>query len=104
MTIEPWTFEPLEMDADPCWNIYDPNLGVHVATFYDHDRARDYLRWVNKKQAKKQAEKRAQRLRQSLTALSWASHPKHASTDTPAAKAPFWGGTVRPDADDDGRC
>jgi hypothetical protein len=40
-----------------------------VATFYEYDRARDYLRWVNKKQAKKAAKKKA--LQQSRSA-AWA--------------------------------
>jgi hypothetical protein len=53
----PWTFEPLEIDPEHCWQIYDPNTAALVATFYDYDRARDYLTWINKKQAKKKAEK-----------------------------------------------
>ena len=52
---KPWTFEPLEVDHEPTWTIYDPNLARIVATFHDEDEAADYLRWRNKKQAKKKA-------------------------------------------------
>lgn len=48
----PWTFEPFEADRAEVTDIYDPNLARIVATFYDADEARAYLKWRNKRQAK----------------------------------------------------
>ena len=55
--VKAWTFEPLELDQEMTWVVYDPNTAQLVASFHDIDRAREYLAWVNKKQAKKRAKK-----------------------------------------------
>lgn len=57
ITTKPWTFEPLELHQEMTWEVYDPNTAQIVAAFHDYDRAREYLAWVNKKQAKKKAKK-----------------------------------------------
>lgn len=57
ITPKPWTFEPLELHQEMTWEVYDPNTAQIVASFHDYDRAREYLAWINKKQARKRAKK-----------------------------------------------
>ena len=61
MTDQPWSFEPFELEAEQTWVVYDENLARIVATFYDRDEAKAYLKWRNKKQAKHKDRKRASR-------------------------------------------
>lgn len=62
--LKAWTFEPLELHQEMTWEVYDPNTAQIVASFHDYDRARQYLAWVNRKQAKK-AKKKAENRRAS---------------------------------------
>lgn len=76
MTPEPWTFEALEMDQEITWDIYDPNTARLVASFRDYDRAREYLAWINRQQAKKKADKKARKTKQARHAKldSWVAN------------------------------
>ena len=51
----PWTFNPFELETEQTWVVYDENLARIVATFYDEDEAKSYLKWRNKKQKKRKA-------------------------------------------------
>ena len=45
------TNAPLEMYADPVWEILDPNSAQVVAVFHDEAAAREYLEWRNSRRA-----------------------------------------------------
>ena len=68
--IKPWTFESMDIYHQETWEIYHPELGRPVATFYDKDEAQDYLDWANKRQAKRQA-KKAKRQAEGSRATAW---------------------------------